>query len=108
MSDGPFDTTFRVGEITDAEPFPEAETDQLVKLWIDLGDEEEVQSAAQLGYNYDPADLPGRQVLCATNLGTMPVGEFTSEVLTVGVPDADGNPVLVAPDEPVPLGGELY
>jgi len=126
MSDGPFDTTFRVGEITEAEPFPEAETDQLVKLWIDLGvrpsearpgsgdersespGDEEVQSAAQLGYNYDLADLAGRQVFCATNLGTMPVADFTSEVLTVGVPDSDGNPILVAPDEPVPLGGELY
>ncbi|PSP69251.1 tRNA-binding protein, partial [Halobacteriales archaeon QH_6_68_27] len=26
----------------------------------------------------------------------------------VGVPGNDGNPVLVVPDEEVPLGGELY
>lgn len=108
MPESPFDTTFRVGEVVDAEAFPEARTDELVKLWIDLGGDETVQSAAQLGYNYDPEALPGRQVLCATDLGEVSVAGFTSEVLTVGVPDADGDPVLVAPDEDVPLGGELY
>jgi len=107
MSDGPFDTTFRVGEIVDAEAFPEARTEALVKLRIDLG-EETVGSAAQLGFNYDLEELPGRQVLCATDLGTVTVAGFTSEVLTVGVPDEADDPVLVSPDSAVPLGGELY
>ncbi len=31
-----------------------------------------------------------------------------SEVLTLGVPDADGAVVLVVPDTPVPLGGKLF
>ncbi|GAA0660961.1 tRNA-binding protein [Natronoarchaeum mannanilyticum] len=107
MTESPFDVTIRVGEVVDAEPFPEANKPELVKLWIDLGDEE-VQSAAQLGYNHDPEELPGRQVLCATDLGTVPIAGFESQALTVGVPDADGNPMLVGPDEDVPLGGELY
>ncbi|WP_248516987.1 tRNA-binding protein [Salinarchaeum laminariae] len=107
MSDGPFDTTFQVGEIVDAEPFEEARTEALVKLEINLG-EEIVHSAAQLGFNYEIDELPGRQVLCATNLGTVQIADFTSEALTIGVPDEDGNPVLVAPDSAVPLGGELY
>jgi len=47
-------------------------------------------------------------VLCATNLGTVNIAGYESEVLTVGVPDEDDHPVLVAPDEGVPLGGELY
>jgi tRNA-binding protein len=47
-------------------------------------------------------------VLCATNLGSVRIAGFKSEVLTVGVPDEEGNPVLVSPDEDVPLGGELY
>ncbi|GAB3688288.1 hypothetical protein GCM10028857_22280 [Salinarchaeum chitinilyticum] len=46
MSDGPFETTFQVGEIVDAAPFEEARTEALVKLEIDLG-EETVYSAAQ-------------------------------------------------------------
>jgi len=104
---GPLDTTIRVGEITRAEPFPEARKPELVKLWIDLGDRE-VRSAAQLGYHHDTGSLPGRQVLCATDLGTVPIAGFESEVLTLGVPGEDGNPVLVVPDHEVPLGGELY
>jgi len=107
MADSLFETTFRVGEVLAAEPFPEARKPELAKLEIDLGDET-VQSAAQTGYNHDPDELVGRQVLCATNLGTVNIAGFESEVLTVGVPDEDGNPVLVVPDEDVPIGGELY
>lgn len=107
MTDSPFDATIRVGEVLDAEAFTEARTPNLCKLRIDLGDEE-VRSAAQLLYHHDVDSLPGRQVLCATDLGTVNIAGFESEVLTVGVPGDDGNPVLVTPDEEVPLGGVLY
>ncbi|WP_336037740.1 tRNA-binding protein [Halobacterium yunchengense] len=96
-----------VGEVVAAEPFPEARKPELAKLEVDLGTEV-VQSAARTGYNYEPQDLVGRQVLCATDLGTVTIAGYESAVLTVGVPDGDGNPVLVGPDEGVPLGGELY
>jgi tRNA-binding protein len=107
MAESPFDVTLQVGEVVAAEPFDEARKPELAKLRVDLG-EETVQSAAQTGYNYDPDDLVGRQVLCATNLGTVSIAGYESEALTVGVPDEDGHPVLVGPDEDVPLGGELY
>ncbi|NHN43024.1 tRNA-binding protein [Halorubellus sp. JP-L1] len=102
-----FETTFRVATVEDAEPFPEARKPELVKVQLDLGDETR-QSAAQLGYNYDVEDLVGRQVLCATSLGTVTIAGFESEALVVGVPDDDGNPVLVVPDDDVPNGGGLY
>ena len=107
MPEDLFETTFRVGEVLDAEAFPETNKPQMAKLRIDLGDEA-VQSVAQTGYNHDPEDLVGRQVLCATNLGSVRIAGYKSEVLTVGVPDEDGHPVLVGPYEDVPLGGELY
>jgi tRNA-binding protein len=107
MTESPFDVTIRVAEVTDAEPFPDAEKPELFKLWLDFGDEQR-QSAAQLGYHHDADDLVGRQVLCATNLGSVRIAGFKSEALTVGVPGEDGNPVLVVPDESVPLGGALY
>ena len=107
MVESPFETTFRVGEVTDAEPFPETNKPEMAKLWIDLGDRE-VRSAAQTGYNYDAEDLVGEQVLCATDLGTVTIAGFESEALTVGVPDADGHPVLVGPHDDVPPGGKLY
>ncbi|WP_152042934.1 tRNA-binding protein [Salinigranum salinum] len=103
----PFDVTIRVGEVVSAEPFPEARKPELFKLAVDLGDRV-VQSAAQLGYHHTTEELVGRQVLCAVDLGTVNVAGFESEALTVGVPGEDGNPVLVTPDEDVPLGGELY
>lgn len=102
-----FDTEFKVGTVEKAEDFSEAEKPEMAKLWINLG-EEKVQSAAQTGYNYSPEELEGRQVICATNLGKVRIAGFKSEVLTIGVPDEDGNPVLVGPDEKVPDGGELY
>lgn len=107
MVESPFDAEIEVGEVIDAEPFPEAEKPKMTKLWIDLGDEE-IQSAGQLDYHYDADDLVGRQVLCATNLGSVRIAGFESEALTVGVPSEEGYPVLVSPDEDVPRGGTLY
>jgi len=101
------DTTVRVAEIVDAEAFEEARKPELFKLTLDLG-EETLDSAAQLGYNHDPDGVVGRQVLCATDLGTVNIAGYESEALTLGVPDDDGHPVLVAPTADVPLGGELY
>ncbi len=107
MSNTPIETTITVGTVVDAEPFPEANTEELVKLWLDL-DDDRVQSAAQLGYNYTIEEVIDTQVLCATDLGTIPIAGFRSEVLTVGVPDEECHPVLVRPDQSVPDGGVLY
>ena len=109
MVDSPFDAEIRVGEVLEAERFEEANKPKMTKLWIDLGEEYgEVQSAAQLDEHHDPDDLEGRQVLCATNLGSVRIAGFKSEVLTVGVPDEEGYPVLVEPAKAVPLGGVLF
>lgn len=107
MSESPFDVEFQVGRIERAEPFEETRKPQMTKLWIDLGDEK-IQSCGQLGYHYEPSELVGRQVLCATNLGTVNIAGFESQALTVGVPGEDGHPVLVVPDHDVPEGGMLH
>lgn len=107
MTESPFDVEIEVGEVLEAEKFEEARKPEMFKLQIDLGDRE-VQSAAQLGYHHEPEEVEGKQVLCATNLGSVRIAGFKSEVLTLGVPGEDGNPVLVSPKEDVPLGGELY
>lgn len=107
MTESPFEVDIEVGEVLSAEEFEEARKPEMFKLEIDLGDRE-VQSAAQLGYHHKPDEVEGKQVLCATNLGSVRIAGFKSEVLTLGVPGEDGKPVLVAPDKEVPLGGELY
>lgn len=107
MVETPLDSTLVVGRILDADPFPAARTPKLCQLQIDLGDEH-IQSAAQLLYHHDLEDLPGTQVLCATDLGTVTIAGFDSEVLTLGVPGPDGNPVLITPAADVPVGGLVY
>jgi tRNA-binding protein len=96
-----------VAEVRDAEPFPESNKPEMVKLTLDVG-EETLQSAAQLGYHHNVEDIVGMQVLCATNLGSVRIAGYKSEALTVGVPGDDGNPVLVTPEQSVPVGGALY
>ncbi len=103
----PLESEIVAGKVIKAEKFEEARKPEMFKLWIDLGDEE-VQSAAQLGYNHSVDEVEGSQVLCATDLGEVRIAGFKSEVLTVGVPDGDGNPVLVQPGKEVPEGGEIY
>jgi len=36
------------------------------------------------------------------------IGKFMSEVLVLGVPDGEGEVVLIAPEREVPIGGRLY
>lgn len=103
----PFEVDVQVGTIRKAEDFPEANKPGMIKLWIQI-ENEELQSAAQLAYNHKPEELIGKQVLCVTSLDYVRIAGFKSEALTLGVPDAEGNPVLVKPDEEVPEGGELY
>jgi len=98
----------RVGTITDAKPFPEAKRPAL-RLWIDFGDDVGIrQSSAQLTVHYRPDQLIGRQVCAVINLPPRQIGPFTSEVLTLGLPDENGEVVLIKPDFKLPDGGRLF
>jgi tRNA-binding protein len=97
----------RVGRVTRCEPNSGARKPAL-KLWIDLGPLGVKTSSAQLTALYTPDALVGRLVVAAVNLGVRAVNGFASEVLVLGLPDADGNVVLLAPDRDVPPGGRVY
>jgi len=98
----------RVGTIVAAEPFPEART-PAIKLRIDFGAELGVKrSSAQITKYYRMEELVGRQVLAVVNFPPRQIGRFMSEVLTLGVPDAEGAVVLVKPDFAVADGGRLF
>jgi tRNA-binding protein len=98
----------RVGRIASVEPFPAARK-PAYQLRIDFGPGiGERRSSAQLTQLYPPQDLVGRQVLAVVNFPPRQIASFFSEVLVLGVPDADGNVVLVHPEREVPLGGRLF
>jgi len=98
----------RVGTITDAQPFPGAHKPAF-KLWIDFGAPIGIkQSSAQITRHYKADQLIGRQVCAVVNLAPRQIGPFISEVLTLGMPDASGEVVLVRPDHKVPDGGKLF
>lgn len=98
----------RVGTITRAEPYPEARK-PAIKLWVDFGgDLGEKKSSAQITRHYTPEALIGRQVLAVVNFPPRQIGKVMSEVLVLGVPDDEGEVVLIGPGQQVPNGGKLF
>jgi tRNA-binding protein len=98
----------RVGRIVSVEPFPQARKPAF-KLTIDFGPEIGTKrSSAQITVNHTPEELVGTLVLAVVNFPPRQIGPFLSEVLTLGVPDANGDVMLIRPDRDVPVGGRLY
>ncbi len=98
----------RVGQITRAEPFPEARK-PAIKLWVDMGPGLGVKkSSAQITVHYEIDTLVGRKVMAVVNFPPRQIGPVMSEILVLGVPDTDGEVVLLKPDLDVPIGGRLF
>jgi tRNA-binding protein len=97
----------RVGRIVRVEPNPEARKPSY-KLWIDFGPLGERTSSAQLTHLYRAEELVDRAIIAAMNLGVRRIAGFPSEVLVLGLPDAEGRVVLLQPERDVPLGGRVY
>lgn len=98
----------RMGTIVSAEPFPEARKPAL-KLVIDFGPSiGRKKSSAQITEHYTPDALLGRQVAAVVNFPPRQIGNFMSEVLTLGFADSSGAVVLFQPDRSVPNGSRLF
>lgn len=98
----------RVGRIVEVRPFAAARKPAF-QLEVDFGPEiGRKRSSAQLTQRYTPEQLLGRQVLAVVNFPPRQIANFFSEVLVLGVPDTEGNVVLIEPEAEVPLGGRLY
>jgi tRNA-binding protein len=97
----------RVGRVLEAEPFPEARK-PAYKLRVDFGPLGVRRSSAQLTVHYRPEELRGKLVIAVLNFPARQIGPVRSEVLVLGVPDADGAVVLLEPSVDVPLGGRVF
>lgn len=111
MTDITFDdfakVDIRVGTVTRAEPYPEARK-PAIKMWVEFGELGIRKTSAQLTRHYTPETLIGRQVMAVINFPPRQIGKFMSEILVLGAPDADGEVVLLAPDQPIPDGGRMF
>jgi tRNA-binding protein len=99
----------RVGRIIEVADFPEARKPSY-KLQIDFGEViGKKVSSAQLVKHYTKEQLKGKLVLGVVNFPPRQIGPFTSEVLTLGVPDSEHECILITPDKAeAVVGGKLY
>jgi tRNA-binding protein len=78
-------------------------------LKIDFGDEIGVKkSSAQLTRNYKVDQLLHKQIAAVINFPKKQIGDLTSEVLVLGFPDNNNEPILISPDKKLVNGGQLY
>ena len=97
----------RVGEIIEAEDFPEARH-PAYKLKVDFGAKVGVRkSSARITDLYRKEELIGRQVVAVVNFPKKRIGPFLSECLVTGFYREDGGVVLCVPDKSIHNGAKL-
>lgn len=98
----------RVGTVIGAEDFPEAKK-PAYKLKIDFGSEIGIKkSSVQITKHYTKEELIGKQVIGVVNFPIKQIGSFASETLTLGLPDENGDVVLLMPTKKVPDGKKMF
>ncbi len=88
----------RIGRVMAVEPFSQARTPAW-KLTVDFGPDVGVLRTSAQVTNYTEAELVGRLVVGAINLGSRRIAGFRSEFLVLGGTAPDGTVHLLAPDD---------
>ena len=98
----------RLGTIISAELNNKLQKPSFV-LKIDFGDEIGIKkSSAQLTKNYRIEQLLHKQIAAVINFPKKQIGDLKSEVLVLGFPDNNNEPILISPDKKLVNGGQLY
>ncbi|MBS56753.1 MAG: tRNA-binding protein [Rickettsiales bacterium] len=98
----------RIGTIIEAEENNSLKKPSIV-LKIDFGKQIGIKkSSAQLKKNYLANNLINKQVAAVVNFEPKQIGNMISEVLVVGFPDDQNEPVLMSPDFKIKNGGKLF
>jgi len=93
----------RIGTILEAESVPD--TDKLLKLKVDLGDEQR-ELIAGIADTYGPEDIKGKQIPILTNLEPKTIKGIESNGMILAV-EVDGKAVLLEPDKKVNNGSKI-
>lgn len=98
----------RVGTVVEAK-INEKSNKPSIYLVIDFGNDIGLKkTSAQLIKNYLPEELIGKQVAAVTNFPPKQIGKMISEVLVLGFPDDNNDPILVTPTTNISNGGKLF
>lgn len=98
----------RLGTIIEAKNYNELKKPAII-LKIDFGSEIGIKrSSAQLKKNYHSENLINKQVIAVVNFESKQIGKIISEVLVLGLPDKDNEPILLSPEIKLKNGVKLY
>ena len=97
----------RLGTVTEVEDFPRARNPSY-RLTIDFGPEIGVKRSSARVTSYARDELVGMQVVAVVNFEPRNIAGFMSEVLVLGVEDADGAIVLLTPTRAAVPGTRMH
>ncbi len=95
----------KVGVVREAERIPKSR--KLLRLMVDLGEDELRQVVAGIAERYDPEELLGRRIVIVANLKPARLMGVESRGMILAATDAEGHPYLLSPDGEVPPGSEV-
>ena len=98
----------RLGTIIEAVKYDELNKPSIL-LKIDFGKQLGIKkSSAQLQKNYQSNDLINKQVIAVVNFQPKQIGKIISEVLVLGLPDENNEPIILSPSLRLQNGVRLY
>ena len=98
----------RVGTVIEAKLNQKTDKPSIY-IVIDFGDLiGHKKTSAQLTKNYLPSELIGKQLAAVINFPPKQIGKMISEVLVLGFPDENNEPVLVMPSKKILNGGKFF
>ena len=98
----------RLGTIIYAEEYDKLKKPSIL-LKIDFGKEIGVKkSSAQIRKNYIAKNLINKQIIAVTNFESKQIGKIKSEVLVLGLPDDENEPILLSPPIKLENGIKLF
>lgn len=92
----------RIGKVLEAERVPE--TDKLIRMQVDLGEESPRQIVSGIAEWYSPEDLIGRLIPIVVNLEPRKFKGVESQGMIMAAKNDDEKPVLLHPQDDVPPG----